>query len=753
MQHLFSFIGASEYGWYHCVEGGNEHWNALKFFTGIGYHFDEVSEGIFELVIVKDSETVKFHGIFETFPHLQEYRTRDLYTRLVPESGWWYYKGRADDLIVLSNGEKVNPIPLEDLIRTHPKVKAALVVGEYRFSPSLLLELDAQDIPQTAEAKQQALDEIWPIVQQANKIAPTFSKIPKSLILFAPPDKPFMRAGKGTVQRQNTVKLFSQELDELFAWQQTSLLTEGLSLATPISPSIIRAFTKEVYLQALEMKGLKAVSDVDDSEDIFERGLDSLGVVVIVQRLKAALKACDADIDLNMVDSRFIYSAPSLIQISDAIIALLGKRNGASNALDNPLRHSKMEALLQKYSRDMPCDNMNDNASKNLKNVASPAGKPWKVIITGTTGSLGSHLLAAIYALPESQVSKIYCLNRSANGKEKQKKTCQSRGQSASWSDSRVEFLQVVLSLPKLGLSPEMYQQLVDEATVIIHCAWKVDFNITIETFEPQIRGVRNLLDFSFHSKNKAPLVFVSSISTALGWLAKTPGSTVPEAIIRDFDAPEKIGYGESKYISEVLIDDFTKAAGIATAVFRTGQIAGPLSKRGYWNKREWFPSIIASSKHLKVLPETLASFENIDWLPVDRLSIMMVELVEKLLDKGEHVRETLVYNLVNPQVTSWSSLLPAVQTLTSISRTVPLRLWLDELDQSVRNNHGIVTDQNPAAKLLDFFRLLSSQKEMSRVPRQLFEVTKLVRDSKQAAQLGAVSPDWVKLWMEQWKF
>ena len=247
--------------------------------------------------------------------------------------------------------------------------------------------------------------------------------------------------------------------------------------------------------------------------------------------------------------------------------------------------------------------------------------------------------------------------------------------------------------------------------------------------------------------------MFVSSISTALGWLAKTPDSTVPEAIIRDFDAPEKIGYGESKYISEVLIDDFTKAAGIATAVFRTGQIAGPLSKRGYWNKREWFPSIIASSKHLKVLPETLASFENIDWLPVDRLSIMMVELVEKLLDKGEHVRETLVYNLVNPQVTSWSSLLPAVQTLTSISRTVPLRLWLDELDQSVRNNHGIVTDQNPAAKLLDFFRLLSSQKEMSRVPRQLFEVTKLVRDSKQAAQLGAVSPDWVKLWMEQWKF
>jgi hypothetical protein len=58
MKHLFSFIGLSKNGWFHCVEGAREQWGALKFSSDIGYHFDEVSEGIFEFVIVKDPETV-----------------------------------------------------------------------------------------------------------------------------------------------------------------------------------------------------------------------------------------------------------------------------------------------------------------------------------------------------------------------------------------------------------------------------------------------------------------------------------------------------------------------------------------------------------------------------------------------------------------------------------------------------------------------------------------------------------------------
>lgn len=752
MQHLFSMIGATEYGWFHCIEGGSEKWDALKFITGIGYRLDEISDDIYELVIVKDPKTDKFHGIFETFPDIDEYRTRDLYSQTSAGSGWWRYKGRADDLIVLSNGEKINPIPLENIIRTHPRISAALVVGEYQFNPSLLLELESGEIRSIRKAQKDVLDDIWPIVQEANKTAPGFSKIPKSLILIAAADKPFKRAGKGTVQRQATVKLYTEELHKLFSSQQTSLLTEGLSLMTPISSSIVKTFIREIYQQIFEMRATSTQSYIDSNENVFEKGLDSLGVVVIVQRLKAALVACGAEIKSSAIDARLIYSAPSINEISDQIIALVENRD--PNLIKDPkdFRTDKLERLLKKYTRDIPSINSDNNVLQSFEKGDSGRDRPWKVVLTGTTGSLGSHLLSAFDSLPESQVAQIYCLNRSDNAREKQKKASLSRGLKDSWPDSRVKFLHVDLSLPQLGLASEVYGNLIDEASVIIHSAWPVDFNLNVETFEPHIRGVRNLLDLSFHSKQKAPFIFVSSISTALGSLLKSPGSSVPEAIIHDHEAPEHIGYGESKYVSELLIEEFSKTSGITASVLRTGQIAGPVLKRGSFNRQEWFPSIIASSKYLNVLPQSLATFENIDWIPVDIISTIIVEVVNGLKKKDNRIGETHVYNLANPKSTSWANLLPTAKSFMGISKTLPFDEWVNELEKSIQDNSGIVTDLNPAGKLLNFFQRLSSRKAQTTASLPAFETAKLQEASKHASQLEAVSPEWLRIWLEPWK-
>jgi hypothetical protein len=80
------------------------------------------------------------------------------------------------------------------------------------------------------------------------------------------------------------------------------------------------------------------------------------------------------------------------------------------------------------------------------------------------------------------------------------------------------------------------------------------------------------------------------------------------------------------------------------------------------------------------------------------------------------------------------------VMTLTGIPRTVPLTLWVDELEKSVQDNHVILTDQNPGSKLLDLFQMLSSQSEISTKVQPSFEVTRLVHDSKHAVQPEAVS-------------
>jgi hypothetical protein len=54
---------------------------------------------------------------------------KDLYTPHPTKPDLWVYKGRTDDMLVLSSGEKVRPLPMEAIINTHPAVKDCLMVS------------------------------------------------------------------------------------------------------------------------------------------------------------------------------------------------------------------------------------------------------------------------------------------------------------------------------------------------------------------------------------------------------------------------------------------------------------------------------------------------------------------------------------------------------------------------------------------------------------------------------------------------
>ena len=70
-----------------------------------------------------------------------------------------------------------------------------------------------------------------PIVEEANKVAPAFSRIYKEMILIASKDKPFPRAGKGTVMKKAAVVQYQKEIDEMlvFFFAKFALLANGHS--------------------------------------------------------------------------------------------------------------------------------------------------------------------------------------------------------------------------------------------------------------------------------------------------------------------------------------------------------------------------------------------------------------------------------------------------------------------------------------------------------------------------------------------
>ena len=87
-------------------------------------------------------------------------------------------------------------------------------------------------------------------------------------------------------------------------------------------------------------------------------------------------------------------------------------------------------------------------------------------------------------------------------------------------------------------------------------------------------------------------------------------------------------GYAESKYVAELLLDYAAQKLEITISFARIGHVAGAAHHAGLWTKTELFPSLIQSSLHVGALPISLgATFGRLDWMPVDILADVLVEI------------------------------------------------------------------------------------------------------------------------------
>ena len=159
------------------------------------------------------------------------------------------------------------------------------------------------------------------------------------------------------------------------------------------------------------------------------------------------------------------------------------------------------------------------------------------------------------------------------------------------------------LSCTDLGLSPETVSILRAKLTKVIHCAWAVNFNLGVSSFESQhIRGAHNLLSLclSANTTKPAAFYFCSSVSAAAG----TPlPATIAETYITQLENAQNMGYARSKLVVENMVKAAVEKRGMNAKVFRVDQIVGD-SQNGIWNSTEAIPLMIRSATTLGTLPE-----------------------------------------------------------------------------------------------------------------------------------------------------
>ncbi|KAJ2985393.1 hypothetical protein NUW58_g5554 [Xylaria curta] len=506
--------------------GDNTYWNGMKFID-LGQRMEEVIPGLYELVITRTDLINRTQAYFHTCPQLEEFRTSDLFAPIEGSDGWWIFRGRADNWITMSNGLKMDPTDIENALGAHPKVKGALVAGSHRFRLCLLIELMPNSVPNTNEDRQRILDELWPKIDKANKAAPKFGRIPKELIILTSRDKPFARASKGTIQRRLSIDAYEEEIENLYQKVEEGLLTNGLPPLRSTSADDLVPFLRELYSDTLESYEIL----VDD--DLFIKGLDSLSIFMLSARIKAGLRKHGvAEKLLGGVDSALLFTSTTISKLARGLSLVLSDRTCLNESSNNHQSDvDDLRVLLTKYEAQIPMV-LRDGHRKGQT-----------IVLTGSRGSLGSYILSALLA--RDDVKMVYCLNRRSDVQADQIASFKAKGLPELQLD-RVTFLQTNLAKPKLGLADDEYAALTAESTAIVHNAYPVNFLMPVQSFEPQIQGLVNLLQLAQDSARAPAMLFISSIAAALP--VSGPRGVVKEAVLEIEEAKAQVGVVEERW-------------------------------------------------------------------------------------------------------------------------------------------------------------------------------------------------------------
>ncbi|KAI1813224.1 nonribosomal peptide synthetase [Poronia punctata] len=689
----------------------------------------EGEDDVYQLVCVRKDTDPGLQGFFYTFPDATEYDTKDLYKPHPTLPDHWIYYGRADNIIVFSNGEKLNPVTMEEIITDHAEIKGAVVAGAGQFQPCLILEPVTH--PESDEDAESLIERVWPLVAAANKETVAHGQIGREFVMLSSPQKPFLRAGKGTIQRAGTLKLYKDETDKLY---------ERVGQVSKDDAPHIDLSSEEALIgsiQDLFSNRLGVGGKLEPDADFFSGGVDSMHVIGASRLLRAGLEAAGLPIDAGLVATRVIYSNPTPRKLARYILSLSHQSNGYTATDEVAYEVQAMESLWRKYTSDLP-DTKQDRPD--------PSDHDQTVVLTGSTGMLGSYMLDQMVKNPA--VKRIICLNRAEDGgKKQQARSMMERGLASDY-ESKCTLLHADLSRWDFGLPRDVYNQLLQTADRFIHNAWPVNFNMPVESFEPHLRGVRHVADFASRASKRVAVIFISSIGTGDRWDPSV--GLLPEQRLEDLTLPSN-GYGRSKQIGSLILEDVARAGDFPAAIVRVGQVAGPEGAGGSWNRHEWVPSIIASSLFIGALPSNLGSMERVDWTPCESIAGLILD-VAGISQKLTADEISGYYHGVNPSSTTWGKLAVAIQEYYGkgrIPELVSFDHWVRKLEESQTSDLQAL-DKNPGVKLLETYRAMAASDDRSPV---IFDMTVTKGRSPSMRNAKPVTPELMRHWCEQWKF
>ena len=253
----------------------------------------------------------------------------------------------------------------------------------------------------------------------------------------------------------------------------------------------------------------------------------------------------------------------------------------------------------------------------------SPSAQKRNILVTGCTGFLGPLLISEILEKTDKNIL-IYCLIRASNIEHGQRRLeadlqkCQ-RSTSIDWT--RIRCLVGNISKQHLGLTEDLYNELMQQIGLIYHNASLVNLQVTFRALkESNVIGTLNCLEFAV--KSNARIVYTSS-SAALPSSSDFKEDTNGWITLSASDMNLKDGYGQSKAVVEQLLHT-ASTLGADIVIVRPGNISAD-RQSGYSNPLDFVNLLLRAEVEMGCIVENANIL--LHSVPVDYCSKAIVAL------------------------------------------------------------------------------------------------------------------------------
>ncbi|KXN65615.1 acetyl-CoA synthetase-like protein [Conidiobolus coronatus NRRL 28638] len=682
---------------------------------GLQYTLKDWGDNVVELVISKDDPCLAYE-----FDRDEDgnYPTKDLFEIISNEPLLLQYFSRADDTIIHINGEKTNPIPMEDKLNSCPYIDRCAILGTGQQLNTLLVQLDTNEL--FLSPLHEVISTIKSYVKAVNESAPSHSRIYEEMIYYLPiiSEKKLPVTIKGNLQRKKCAMMFKDEVKQSVEKMESGYVSRE-------SPELeIISCDNEENIQHIVKECLRSCIDkqLGNNDSFFNNGMDSLSGM----RFRNLLKSKIPDLEIKVTDIYDNDTAEKLIKFIKS--SNLGKMLNTKSLeiyqkeVDDYITKYTFLGLEKPHSKKLPTENFH-------------------IAITGANGSLGSFMIKNL--VEQDNVSKVYAFIRAKDhvqATEKLEHSFSKRFIDLCPEHSyKIVPIAINLHEDQLGLTQEAYAAITTKLTHIYHVGWTMNFLKGLDYFDDCIAASKNLMKLCVLSQRKVIYNFVSTIGATFP-TASPVNTSVPELKLNTklVNTAACNGYNLSKLVTETVCQIWSKDYDIPLHIYRVGQISGD-TINGAWNSSEHFPLLVKGIQVMKLCPDILES--SVAWIPVD----VAADAIAEIGTQNQTVENTFMH-IVNPKEYSWKVIYNALKSHGIEFGVVSVQEFIRQLKTNPEFQNA---DANPLATLTDFFDTIFLSGHVATLETKFTKKSSLAM-AKCPALDSELMMKYLKFWNEQ---